>query len=254
MKIQPKLIDSHCHFDDPQLDFEVAVRVARAAGVDGAVIPGYGPERWARQSELLLSRGDFALWGGFGIHPWVLEPSTSSEAYRDMLAQGWVQYARRWGERLVAVGEFGLDRSKTRGGTLELQRSVFSHHLDLARTAGLPVILHLVRSDGLALELLRELPPPRGGVIHAFSSQPETVPAYAELGLSFGFGAGLLRFSKVREALRAVGSDRFMFETDDPKDRYNLREILEAASQVLGKSVEYLRKQHSENCARVFRL
>lgn len=254
MKIPPKLLDSHCHLDDPQLDFEAVVRAARADGVDGAVIPGYGPERWARQSELLLSPGDFALWGGFGIHPWALEPSTSPETYRDMLGQGWVQYARRWGDRLVAVGEFGLDRSKTRGRALELQRSVFSDHLELARTAALPVILHLVRADGLALELLRELPPPHGGVVHAFSSQPETIPAYAELGLSFGFGAGLLRFPKVREALRAAPSDRFMFETDDPKDRYNLGEIIEAASQVLGKSVEYLRKQHSENCARVFKL
>ena len=249
------MIDSHCHLDDPRVDFETAVRSAQKWGVSGAIIPGYGPERWPRQNELLLSPGDFTLWGGFGIHPWALRPEQNLHDVTTTLHQGLKRYASIWGERLVAIGEFGLDRSRAISERLwELQKAVFTEHLKLAGQTQLPVILHLVKADGEALKLLACDPPPHGGVVHGFTSHAETVPRYAELGLFFGFGAGLLRYPKVRRALQATPLDRLLFETDDPLGTTNLEQIVQAASQILGKSVEYLRKQHSENCVKVFKL
>ena len=256
MKIPPRplYIDSHCHLDDPRVDFEVAVQMAVACSVEGAVVPGYGPERWPRQSELVLAESAFRIWGALGVHPWTLEKSRPASFYVEELEQGFLRYASVWGKRLVAVGEFGLDRARSKDSTLlELQEAVFRSHLKLARQHQLPVILHLVRADGVAQRLLQELPPAQG-VIHGFSSHPETVPAYAEMNLSFGFGAGLLHFPKVRQALKVTPPDRVMFETDDPIGPHSLEDILQTASQVLGKSVEYLRTLHGENCARVFRL
>ncbi len=248
------MIDSHCHLDDPEIDFEMAVERAKQVGTSGALIPSYGPNRWARQSELLAKpNDDFPLWGGFGIHPWVLEASDSPETYRTLLKEGWDNYAQSWGSRLIAIGEFGLDRSPTRRAVpIQLQREVFKEHLTLAQTQNLPVILHLVRADGAARELLQAQPPTAGGVVHGFSSHSQTVPSYLELGLTLGFGAGLLRTAKVRDALKVTPLKSILFETDTSPEL--LGEIVIAASQILGKSVEYLRAQHSENCARVFRL
>lgn len=248
------MIDSHCHLDDPRVDFETAVRSAQKWGVKGAVIPGYGPERWPRQNELLLLPGDFTLWGGFGLHPWALQPEHKAQEIASTLQQGWKRYSQAWGSRLVAIGEFGLDRSPAMSNRpWELQKAVFTEHLKLAAQSQLPVILHLVRADGEALKLLACDPPPRGGVVHGYTSHAETLPRYGEHGLSFGFGAGLLRYAKVRKALQATPLDRLLFETDDPLGT-SLEQIVQAASQILGKSVEYLRKQHSENCVKVFNL
>ena len=248
------MVDSHCHLDDPGIDFEKAVEQAKLAGTSGAIIPSYGPNRWARQTELLAKPNPaFPLWGGFGIHPWTLEISKSAESYERSLEEGWQQYVQSWGTRLVAIGEFGLDRSPARRHIpFELQREVFAHHLGLAQKQRLPVIIHLVKADGAARELLEAQPPPIGGVVHGFSSNAQTVPSYLDLDLALGFGAGLLRFEKVREALKATPLESILFETDTSPEL--LGEIVIAASQILGKSVEYLQAQHSENCARVFKL
>ncbi len=248
------MIDSHCHLDDPNFEFETAVGVSQNAGASGAVVPSYGPNRWTRQSEVLRrSSPEFRLWGGFGIHPWALESERSVPEYRSELSTGWSEHAERWESQLVAVGEFGLDRSPNRRKIpFELQQEVFRLHLDLAEKHRLPVILHLVKADGAAQKILQDRPLPAGGAIHGFSSRSETVPRYLEFGLAFGFGAGLMKFDKVRESLKATPLDRILFETDSHPEL--LSEIVIAASQILGKSVEYLRAQHSENCARVFGL
>lgn len=255
------LIDPHCHLDDPSLldSLDVALEQALSAGVRGALIPGYGPARWPRQSELLRRDGDFILWGGFGLHPWAIDGELPAQVQLARLEQGWREHAVTWGDRLRAVGEFGLDRSRRMQAVpLQLQRELFSWHLDKARQRDLPLILHLVRCDGLALSLLAESGP-WTGVVHAFSSHRQTVPAYLETGLALSYGGGLLRSEKVRQALKATPLERLMFETDAPAGAAGLGgpaqllEIVQAASQVLGKSVEYLLARQRENCQRIFR-
>ncbi len=262
---QPLLIDPHCHLDDPLLtsSLEEAFPQALQAGVVGAIIPSYGPDRWEEQNRLLQGDPRFRLWAGFGLHPWAVETETPPQALLASLERGWQEYALPWQQQgqLVAVGEFGLDR--VRRVPLPLQRAVFDWHLSKARQHDLPVILHLVRADGAAFELL-EAGAPWSGVVHGFGSHAETVPRYLDLGLDLSFGSALLNSEKVRASLRATPLGRLMFETDapaglkgdfpSPKGPAFLIKIAEAASQILGKSVEYLLARHRENCARVFRL
>jgi TatD DNase family protein len=213
---------------------------------------------------LLQRQGEFALWGGYGLHPWAIDPERDFESQKGELESGWQDYASAWGPRLKAIGEFGIDRSQRMAQVpLQLQRDLFVWHLQRARKAGLPVILHLVRANGEAVTLL-EKSAPWQGVIHAFSSHHEMVRVYAALGLSFSYGSALLHSEKVRHSLRATPHERMMFETDAPDGLKGgfapplgpayLLEIVRAASQVLGKSVEYLLARHRENCERVFRL
>jgi TatD DNase family protein len=261
------LFDPHCHLDDPAFaepTLDLALRQALQAGVGSALVPGFGPGRWPRQSELLLNQRGFLMWGAFGLHPWAVDPAQDIDSLRLVLERGWQDHAQKWGEGLVAVGEFGLDRSR-RGQVVpwDLQGALFGWHLQRARLGKLPVILHLVRSHGAALEQLTAQPPP-GGVVHAFGGPVETVPAYLELGLCLSFGSALMHREKARESLRATPPEQMMFETDAPgglKGDFppplgpaHLPKIVEAASQVLGKSVEYLLARHRENCARVFGL
>lgn len=260
------LIDPHCHLDDPRLSesLEAVLERARACGVTGAIVPSYGPERWSRQGELLkASTTDFALWGGFGLHPWAIKTKPDKDFWIEELEKGWQSHALLWGDRLKAIGEFGLDRSRPMAGVpWELQEEVFRWHLGQARKSGLPIILHLVRCDGQALRLLSE-GSAHNGVVHGFGGHRDTVPRYLETGLCLSFGSELLRNDRVKEALRAVPLERLMFETDAPRGASvsgplwgpaDLHEIARMASQVLGKSVEYLLARHMENCARVFGL
>ncbi len=229
------------------------------------MIPGFGPERWPRQSRLLALESPLKMWGAFGWHPWALESLEDPAGYSEGLESGFETFASHWGHQLKAIGEFGLDRSRMGQRVCDQdQRTVFALHLDWAQTLDLPVILHIVKADGAAIEALRNNPPKRGGVVHSYSSHLEMLPRYAELGLSFSYSSSLLKVPKVQEALRKTPEDRLMFETDAPQSLrqnfvkpwgpHHLTKIVEAASQILGKSVEWCWSCHRENCERVFGL
>lgn len=253
--------DSHCHLD--LLDqVELALERAREVGIHGVLIPGYGPTSWTRQRRLLSEPSPLQLRGALGWHPWALQAEQSFEFHRSALEMERAEW-KASGLVPVAVGEFGLDRSPSQKPSFELQCSMFRFQLKWAQQLQLPVILHLVRADGAAVELLQQCPPP-GGVIHAFASRHQMLPRYSELGLSFSFGTGLLKQEKVREALRHAPQERILFETDGPLalqthfappfGPHHLPKIIETASQVLGKSVEWCWSMHRENCRRVLNL
>lgn len=192
------------------------------------------------------------LRGALGWHPWALEADRDIHDHQQRLEQEWSAWQA---QQLtpVAVGEFGLDRSPRWRAQFELQQAVFRLHLEWSQRLKIPVILHLVKADGAALELLRERPPV-GGVIHGFASHSQTLGPYAELGLSFSFGGALLEREKVQRSLRDAPLDRVMFETDAPSGTVALRKVVRAASQLLGKSVEWCWSLHRDNCRRILNL
>lgn len=239
--------------------------MAAKSGIGGVLIPGFGPERWPRQSSLLKKDSPLKLWGGFGWHPWALEFQEDPALYSEILERGWKTIVSTWGDQLKAVGEFGLDRSQQGQKVCDrTQETVFKLHLDWAQRLDLPVILHIVKADGAAVKALTDNPPKQGGVVHSYGSHHEMIPRYAELGLSFSYSGSLTRIPKVQESLRHTPKDRIMFETDAPQSLrqkfakpwgpHHLSKIVEAASQILEKSVEWCWSCHRENCERVFGL
>ena len=111
--------------------------------------------------------------------------------------------------RPVAIGEIGLDRSRhVPPDSFERQESYFRAQLALARDLNLPVVLHVVRAHGAALDILRSDGLPRAcGVMHSYSGSGEMVPAFAALGLMFSF-SGAATFpaaKKLRRAATVIG-------------------------------------------------
>lgn len=197
------MIDTHCHLDDPRYDADreaVLVR-ARAAGVEGVLIPGLRAAQWPRVRALAASAGGrFAL----GTHPCCLADLGVDEP---------VLPADVTGAR--AIGECGLDGGAA--APLERQEAVLEAHLALARDTGLPVVLHAWRAHHRLLPLLRRWAPVRG-VMHAYSGGPDLVDAYVALGLHLSF-AGAITWPRARRpvaALRRVPRDRLLVETDGP--------------------------------------
>lgn len=262
------MLDPHCHLDDPLLEgqLELLSRLALDHKVHSVLIPSYGPTRWPRQSELVMGELPIAIWGAFGIHPWALSPALKVAQYQTQLQQGWNLFASKWGSKLKAIGEFGLDRSsRCKDLALDLQLEVFKLHLNLASEHKLPAIIHLVKADGPVQAVLKHYPLPHGGVVHGFSSHPQTVAQYVKLGLALSFGPSLLKNAKVQEALKATPQDQILFETDAPQaliktgfsspyGPHHLKKVIIAASKLMGKSVEYLLNLHTKNCNRIFNL
>lgn len=119
-------------------------------------------------------------------------------------------------ERVVAIGEIGLDLSG-RSAPLAAQESAFLAQLELAKGLELPVVVHVREAGSLARALVDRAGGARG-MIHCFSEGPDEVDEWARRGFAVSF-AGPVTYPKnaaLRQAAARVSADRILLETDAP--------------------------------------
>ena len=203
-----ELIDSHCHLDLPVFDHDRAAVIDRCheRGVTGFVVPGVQAAGW--QPLWRLSTQVPGLYPAFGLHPVFLETHDTGDvaALETLLGR----------HRPVAIGEIGLDYHVA-GLDRERQQSLFESQLEIARTAGLPVILHVLKAHDRVLSTLKRIPV-SGGIVHAFNGSLQQAQQYAALGFGFGFG-GMLTFprsNRLRALARDLPLESIVLETDAP--------------------------------------
>lgn len=203
-------IDTHCHLDAAEFDVdrdEVVVR-ARAAGVDGIVLPAVDVGNFGRVRELAHAHGcAYAL----GIHPLCVDRADEADlaTLRAQLA------AWRDDPRLVAVGEIGIDRF-VHGLDPARQDRYFAAQLEIARDAGLPVIVHVRRSADDVLKHLRRIDVQ--GIAHAFNGSRQQADVFVGRGFKLGFGGAMTfdRALQIRRLAQEMPLDAIVLETDAP--------------------------------------
>ena len=238
-----ELIDSHCHLDAAEFDAdrEAVLQRARNSGVRGIVVPGVMAQGWHGLWALCEREPD--LYPALGLHPVYLDAHQASDI--DRLAD-WVTDSRP-----VAIGEIGLDYY-LRELDRERQQVLFEAQLEIARDAGLPVILHVRKSHDEVLATLKRIRVP-GGISHAFNGSLQQARQYMDLGFRLGFGGMLTyeRSSKLRALARQLPAEAIVLETDAPDmvvSRHRgernspeyLPQVLASLAEVRGETVEDL--------------
>ncbi len=225
-----KFFDAHNHIQNYTSDAEeaAAMAAAAAAGVQGMICCGTGPEDWG--SVLEMAGRYEGVVPAFGLHPW-----------RDA-EDGWPGRLEEFLRRVPAacVGEIGLDGIKGLPG----QEKNFAVQLELAARFNRPAVIHCVKSWGRLLEMLNAAPPPVF-MLHAYGGPAEMVKAFASLNGYFSFGGEILapERGKLRAALAAVPPARLLFETESPEPGgpawrtgpAGLAQIVSAAAELLGR-------------------
>lgn len=207
----PTWVDTHCHLDASEFDADRAAVVARAraAGVARLVLPAVQVANFDTVRELAHAwDGVYAL----GIHPLYVDRAADDDLDRLRKA---VQ-AQRADARLVAVGEIGLDHFVP-GLDRERQQRFYLAQLEIAREAGLPVILHLRRSADALLHGLRRVAVP-GGIVHAFNGSEVQAGHFIARGFKLGFGGAMTheRALQIRRLAAGLPADALVLETDAP--------------------------------------
>lgn len=209
------IIDTHAHLMFPEFDEdrEEVIARARAAGLGKIVNVGCG----AASSELSLKMakeykeagGDF-LYATLGLHPYdALDIS-------DELLAKWEKWIADDREKIVAIGETGLDYFKGQVDH-EKQKGSFRKHLELAVKVDLPVIVHNRGADEDCLDLLQEFKGVRA-VFHCYGSTLEFARRVWAAGFMTSF-TGIVTYPSakdLREVVREVPLNQFMVETDCP--------------------------------------
>lgn len=204
------MIDTHCHLHDRQYDDDRAATVerARAAGVSAMLTVGCDLGDSARA---IGAAREFGLAASAGIHPH--EAKDAPDDIAGALA------ALIDGAPVIAIGETGLDYYYDHSPR-DRQAEVLRAQLRFARERDLPLIFHHRDAYDDFLTILRaEFKPPMRGVVHCFTGDAEQARTFTgEFGLRLGIG-GVVTFANahgLREAVRAVGLDALVLETDCP--------------------------------------
>lgn len=256
------LVDSHCHLDAQEFGGSANLIAQRAAlrGVHWIVIPAV--ERANFDSVRALAHqfdgGVYAL----GIHPMYVPaaPEADLAVLREQAENCLTD------PRFIAIGEIGLDffiPELCDGKLREKQEFFYAEQLKIARDLGLPVILHVRRSQDSLLKYLRRIRV-SGGLAHAFNGSEQQARRFIELGFALGFGGAMTftRALQIRRLAATLPSTALALETDAPDispswlhPASNSPEQLPAIAAVLaelrGQPVADVARQTTENVARV---
>ena len=142
-------------------------------------------------------------------------PAAPAQAISRQLREALARHAGD--ERLVAVGEIGLDHFVP-GLDPVRQAEFFAAQLALAAEFGLPVLLHVRRAVDTVLKHLRRTRV-EGGIAHAFNGSEQQADAFIGLGLRLGFGGARDLRPRAQASVTSptvVPLDAIVMETDSP--------------------------------------
>ncbi|UOD49289.1 TatD family hydrolase [Orrella daihaiensis] len=210
------LFDTHCHLDASEFDADRDEVIGRAAtvGVRGILIPAVQASDFDKVRRLAhgFAQGAYAV----GIHPMYVHQASDS----DLQSLKAFLQAHRDDPRLVAVGEIGLDffvAQISQGEQRNRQIRFYQAQLDLAMTMGLPVILHVRRSQDELLKWLRRRPL-IGGIAHAFNGSLQQAQQFIDAGFALGVGGAFTftRAKQIRRLVTTLSLSNLVLETDSP--------------------------------------
>lgn len=252
------IFDTHAHYDADQFasDREAVLTALPAAGVGLVVDPGCDVAS-SREAVALAERFDH-VYAAVGIHPEDCDGCTDADfdAIREL--------CRR--EKVVAVGEIGLDYYWKENPPRDFQEQVFRRQIELALELDLPVIIHDREAHGDSLRIVLDYPGLRG-VFHCFSGSPEMAQELLKRGWYLGFD-GPITYKNAKRAPEVAAitpMDRIVIETDAPymapvpfrgkrNDSRLLPYVVEKLAEWKGVTPEEMTRITCENGKRLFRL
>ncbi len=246
-------IDSHTHLDHCKEDASVLVEDAAKAGV-GIIIQS-GIDLGRSHSSISLAERFSQVFATVGFHP------QEAGLLDDEGRAGLEELVRH--SRVVAVGETGFDFNRDYWPH-HVQEDVLLYQLDLARSAGLPVVIH---TRDAADQTLRVLGEHAGGltvILHCFSL-PDRLEEVVERGyyISFAGNVTYKNAASLQAAARAVPAESLLLETDAPwltpeplRGRPNrpalVVNVYEFVTALRGVAVSELEAQVESNVLRAF--
>ena len=206
-----QIIDSHCHIDRLDLDafggsIESMLDHARNLSVDKFLCVCIDLEHF--DDVHTLSKSYPNIYCSVGVHP--TETNCKDPSIEELL-----EYAKS--NRVIAIGETGLDYFHVRKDEADWQRDRFRRHIAASNQSGKPMIIHMRDSKEDTIEILSREKADKG-VMHCFAEDLETAEAAIDLGFYISF-SGILTFKSaqdLREVAKQIPTERILIETDSP--------------------------------------
>ncbi|HJN24386.1 MAG TPA: TatD family hydrolase [Rhodospirillales bacterium] len=205
------LVDSHCHLDFPDFEDDMDDIVARAGEAGVSHMLSICTHVTKFDPVLAVAEQYDNIFCTVGIHP------HNAAKEPEVTAEHLIRMARN--DKVIGFGETGLDFFYDKSPR-DLQKSQFKVHIEAAREAGLPLVVHTRDADEDMAEILKEETGKGAfsGLLHCFSSSRDLAETALDLGLYLSI-SGIVTFNKadeLRKIVKEAPLDRLLVETDAP--------------------------------------
>jgi TatD DNase family protein len=254
------IVDCHTHLDacGAKDAADVTAMVDRAASAGVGRVVTVADDLASAQWAAAAASWDPRVFAAVAVHP------TRTAAFTDADRAVLEELVRQ--PRVVAVGETGLDYYWDYSPP-QAQQDAFRWHIDLAKRAGKPLMIHDRDAHEDIYRILEEEGAPETVIFHCFSGDADFARRCVDKGYVFSF-AGTVTFRNahsLRDALAVIPSYQLLVETDAPfltphpfrgrpNEPYCAAYTLRALAQFTGVAVETLGAQVAANAERVFDL
>lgn len=283
MKKASEIFDTHAHLCDEAFDDEREAIIADLGAHGVGAFTEIGFDLPSSRAALALAERYPQVYAAVGFHP------DHSDHLRDEDVETLRQMVEN-NQKIVAIGEIGLDYHYTREGILrraaasgqepdpeslatadpepEIQKACFRRMLQLARALGLPINVHSRDAAQDTYDLIvEEHGYENSGIIHCFGYPVEMAERFVKLGLYVGVG-GVVTFKnarKLKEVVARIPIERIVLETDCPymapvpkrgtrNDPRNLPYVVEEIAALRQMDPAEVIRITTENAKRVYRI
>jgi len=251
-------VDSHCHINFPELSANIGDVLSHMR--DNEVIRALCVSVNLKDFPQVLALAEKYphIYASVGVHPDYEDVEEPDVALLVKLAQH---------PRIIGIGETGLDYFRLKGD-LEWQRARFRTHINAAREADKPLIIHTREAGADTLRIMsEEKAAEASGVMHCFTETWEVAEVALEMGFYISF-SGIVTFKnakQLKEVAQRVPLERILIETDAPylapvphRGRLNqpayVKHVAEEIAMLRGITLDEVGKSTTENFARLFKL
>ncbi len=213
-----KLFDTHTHYDDIKFDEAAGDKKDRADYIraimkdnDICGIIGVGVDISSSAAQIDLASKIKGFYAACGFHPENIPKDSDVESGMESL------YKLLQKNKVVAIGEIGLDYYWKQNPLKAVQILWFERQLELSERLSLPVVVHSREAHGDCFECVRRHKGSRG-VFHSYSGSAEMAKALISNNYMISF-TGVVTFknaSRVCEVVKSVPIEYIMLETDCP--------------------------------------
>jgi TatD DNase family protein len=205
------IVDSHCHIDRVDLakfggSVESMLSHAKDLSVMQFLCVCIDLEHF--DDVFSLAKAYDNIYASVGVHP--TEQEGKDPSVEELLA-----LANH--DKIIAIGETGLDYFHIEKDTADWQLDRFRRHIAASNQSGKPMIIHTRDAKEDTIELMQQEKAGQG-VMHCFSEDWDTAKAAIDLGFYISF-SGIITFKSaesLREVAKKVPADRLLVETDSP--------------------------------------
>jgi len=243
-------VDTHCHIHEANYpDSSGALERARHAGVGKLIC--VGTDNKTSEEAALFAPNHEGVYFSVGAHP-----HDAKDGY-DQVAE----LARKGNDKLVAIGEIGLDYFYTHSPR-QVQMEAFEAQLQLAHEHDLPVIFHVREAFDDFWPIFHNFSGLRG-VLHSFTDSIENMEKGISEGLFIGVN-GISTFAKDKQSVfDAIPLEKMLIETDAPfltpaphRGKVNepafVRNVAEYHAERRGVELETIARVTSANASTLF--